>query len=175
MADIESEGATDVQNVGMMQSEIKKVRGWLTWLTFLLIVLRPLILLSVLGGLNIQEFNRDPTVSLKGWETYKILIRLLSLSAAVLSIYAGFGLWKGRTWNLVQRAIGALWIVGPVFTLLQLVAIFVVFSGNAEPPQQLLTSLIESIFFAGVWTAYLLRSSQVKGLYLRVSMKAMIT
>jgi hypothetical protein len=175
MADIGFEGARDVQNVGIMQSETKKISGWLTWLTFLLIVVRPLILLSVLGGLNIQEFNRDPTVSLDGWGTYKTLIWLLSISAAVLSIYAGFGLWKGRTRHMVQRAIGALWIAGPVFTLLQLIAIFVVFSGNAEPPQQLLKSLIGNVFFAGVWTAYLLRSTQVKGLYSRVSAKAMIT
>lgn len=148
-------------------SGVKSVSGWLALLTVGLIALRPLFALSGWSQLNYQEWKHDPMVSLDGWETYKLSIALLGLLAAGLSIYAGTGLWRGRSWGMVRRAIAVLWITGPVHALLQAAALYAIFSGRAET-KDFATVLLQNILVAGVWTAYLLRSVQVRELYPRV-------
>lgn len=148
---------------------VKGVSGWLALLTVGLVAFRPLFALSGWSQLNYQEWKHDPMVALDGWETYKLSVALLALLAASLSIYGGLGLWKGRAWGVVKRAIAVLWLTGPVHALLQAAILYAIFSGRAET-KDFATVLMQNILAAGVWTAYLLRSNQVKGLYPRVSL-----
>jgi hypothetical protein len=68
---------------------------------------------------------------------------------------------------MVKRAVATLWIIGPVHALLQAAALYAIFSGQAEI-KDLATVLMQNILGAGVWSAYLLKSGQVKELYPRV-------
>jgi hypothetical protein len=145
-------------------SGVKTVSGWLALLTVGLIAFRPLFALSGWSQLNYQEWKHDPMVSLDGWEAYKLSIALLAVLAAGLSIYAGTGLWKGRSWGMVKRAISVLWLTGPAHAMLQAVALYAIFSGRAET-KDFATVLIQNVAIAGIWTAYLLRSNQVRELY----------
>lgn len=145
---------------------IKSVGGWLALLTVSLIALRPLFLLGEWSELSYLEWKHDPMVSLAGWETYKLSLGLLNLLVAGLSVYAGVGLWSGRTWGMVKRAIATLWLIGPIYALLQAAALYVISSGQAEA-KNLAAMLTQNILVASIWTAYLLKSRQVKELYRR--------
>lgn len=142
----------------------KSVSGWLALLTVSLVALRPLFIFSGWSQLNYQEWKHDPIANLVGWESYKMSMALLALLAVGLSIYGGIGLWKGRSWGMVKRAIVVLWFTGPAHVLLQEAIIYAIFSGQAEN-KEFAKNLVETVVVAGGWTAYLLRSSQVSNIY----------
>ena len=72
---------------------------------------------------------------------------------AALSIYAGWGLVREMRWPAVRRAIGVLWLTGPMGALAMGYAIPLATLGESSARQSLfIGSMFASVVGAGVWT-----------------------
>lgn len=145
----------------------KGVGGWLTFLIVILTVLHPLINIVLLAS----EFGRveqeNPALlQISAFVQYKWFSWGLVLVCCVVSMSAGYRLWKTRIWKSVKEAVISLWIIGPLATVVLVAYLYINFgTALAGSFVDILGSLFRSLFFAGLWTAYLLRSKRVRNTY----------
>lgn len=145
------------------------VGGWLAFLAFGLLVISPVATVgSVVAGTMAAE-REYPFIALAPeWTTYKLVSWLAAAALAGISAYSGWGLTRGRTWSVVQRAMIGLWIIGPgsflVFGVLIPWAILGGAEGSAASGG---VALARSVTGALLWTLYLNTSRRVKATYLR--------
>lgn len=142
------------------------VGGWLALLVFGLLFISP-----VLGAGQISEYfhsAEEQYPALKSHPQYanlKAATWSTFLAFAVMSVYAGWGLMKGHDWTVVQRARIALWVIGPVSSILFALVPFAIFRESVLGDPQFIGSFIASVFLAAVWTSYLTNSRRVRATY----------
>lgn len=145
------------------------VGGWLAWLIIALTILNPLFSIFLLASeFGTAEHVNPALLQMPPYVQYKWFSWGLILVCCVVSIGAGYRLWKTHVWKSVREAIFSLWIIGPLSTVVLVAYLYVNFGSLIEKSMMdILGSLFRSIFFAGLWTAYLLRSKRVRNTYAR--------
>lgn len=143
------------------------IGGWLS----ILIVIMILSPLSVIQRF-INEFSKTekiyPQLVVNAqWLQYKQISWLIIVFSIAFSFTAGYRLWKFHFPNSVLFAIIALWISGPLGNLLHTVTAIALFGSQALSVAlpEMFGGIIGSCIGAGIWTAYLVRSSRVKNTY----------
>jgi hypothetical protein len=101
------------------------------------------------------------------WDSYKALSWWTYLVLAVVSIYGGWGLARGRDWSVVTRAKFVLWIIGPLGAVLMVTLVpFVAFGKFGDMTDgKFIGSLIASVIITLIWTLYLSVSKRVRATY----------
>jgi|GEM_PF-894471 len=141
------------------------VAGWLLLLVVILMFLGPLSALgSVQNEIELIEATSPSLQSSDLWHNIKQAIWVLFFIRTGLTLYAGYGLSKGRTPDVVRRAIIILWVAFPGILLLNF---FVVswLIGQISLDPTFVGQLIGSALAAAIWTAYLLKSKRVNATY----------
>lgn len=145
----------------------KGIGGWLIFLIIVLSVLNPLANIGMLAAeLRRVEQETPYLLQIPVFIHYKWFSWALVLICSVIGIVAGYTLWKKHVWKSVRQAIIAIWIMGPLATVLIALYIYMNFGSMAvEAGGEIVGSLVRSLVFAGIWTAYLLRSKRVRNTY----------
>lgn len=144
------------------------VGGWLALLVIGMTVLGPLLFVVSTAGEFSQAERLQPNLqSVEGWAGFKGATWALVGLSVLTSIYGGVGLFCGRHWSYVKRAITALWVSGPLTRLIAVGILPGIFFGgvSAEPADW--AGVLRPILPVAVWTACLLRSRRVSILYPR--------
>lgn len=142
------------------------VAGWLLLLVVGLMFLGPLIGASRINGDIMRAESQYPNLSsLDSWRVFKSATWWSFLIVTCLSIYAGFGLAKGRNNSVVKRAKVMIWIIGPAASIVMGIFLPLAIFGEVESDPQLFGMLIGSVIVAAIWTAYLSKSRRVKATY----------
>jgi hypothetical protein len=144
-------------------SELRGVGGWLGLLVFGMLVGAPLSLLAgAAGTIGSAEQANPALATLPVWQQVTWLIWGFSLAQAAIHATGAWRLITRQVPQTVRFAIGALWIGGPLLNVIGNLTIDTV--AGVSPVDDLLGSL-RSFAYAGVWTAYLLKSQRVKNTY----------
>ncbi len=147
-------------------SSLSGVGGWLLLLIIGLIFLGPLIGMGQLSSeFTLTESQYPDLKSLAKWDAYKLTIWITFGCTAGLSIYAGVGLFRGRTYKVVKRAKVIIWIMGPVASAVSNLVFPSLFFGNTEIDSKFVGGLIASIIGTTIWTMYLNKSKRVAATY----------
>jgi hypothetical protein len=148
------------------------VGGWLLLLSWLLSVVGPLGSAAGIAAGFTEAESANPALSAVGhWATYKMVTWVVFLGLAAVSVRAGWGLARGRTWRVVRRAKIALWIIGPVATLILGGVLPVAVLGSVDGYDvgslavPLTGALLRSVILATAWTVYLSKSKRVRATY----------
>ena len=101
------------------------------------------------------------------WTNYKVAAWVLVGFCMALIFSGGLALLKSRRSKVVPYAITALWISGPLSTFLMILIGKACFTGASmsELAEGSAGAFGLSALYAGVWTAYLLRSQKVREYY----------
>jgi|GEM_PF-2548821 len=144
------------------------VGGWLACLIAGLAILGPLVGL----GQMLEEFDTTEKafpqlVANAAWLQYKRITWGVFVVTAALSMAAGYRLWKVHVQQSVHFAILALWLVGPVGSIVQMLVTVVSFGSRAmgHVGPKMVMGLLVSSMGAAIWTAYLRRSRRVNNTY----------
>jgi hypothetical protein len=149
-------------------SPLVGVGGWLAFLIAGFAILGPFVGL----GQMIDEFDTTEKafpqlVANAAWLQYKRITWGVFVVTAAISIAAGYRLWKVHVQQSVRFAILALWLVGPVGYIVQMLVTVVSFGSRAmgHVGPKMIMGLLVSSMGAALWTAYLRRSRRVKNTY----------
>lgn len=145
----------------------KGVRGWLWLFCFILTVVNPIaVLVSVHRGLRSLGPQLEQMADLTPWAFLVALAPIgihliLSLGLAVLSLYAGFMLWRVRP-RAVQTAKLFLWYALTYQTL----AVGMTLLTESPPGREVLGEAVRHLFRAlltfSIWYSYLQSSKRVQ-------------
>ena len=104
------------------------------------------------------------------WTNYKVASWFAAAVFSAASAYAGWGLARGRTWSIVQRATVVLWLIGPATLLVFGILIPWATIGGAEEftASGGVPALTRSALVALAWTSYLRKSRRVRATYARL-------
>lgn len=147
------------------------VGGWLALLTAGLLVVRPLFGTGrIVADILTLESENPALKSVAQWANFKATSSFALLMFASISVYAGWGLARGRTWRVVRRAQFALWMVGPVAAIVHDVIVPVatlrsVVGFDVKLTPAMMTGLATSVFLAAMWNLYLVKSRRVRATY----------
>jgi len=149
------------------KKSLRGVGGWLGLLVVGLTILGP-----ILGAVNLSadftnaEIDYPKIASFAPWVSYKSAIWAVFGVAALVSLTSGLLLFRFRP-SSVRLSIVALWIIGPVKVLLDIVVANTSFTQTvaAAMVQGMWPGLFVSILVAIIWTSYLLRSKRVRNTY----------
>ena len=142
------------------------VAGWLLLLVVGLMFLGPLMGAGRINADFMMAESQYPNIKeLDAWLLYKSATWWSFLVVACLSIYAGFGLAKGRNPTVVKKAKILLWVAGPAASVVMGIFLPLVIFGKIESDPQFFGAFIGSVLAAVIWTAYLSRSRRVKATY----------
>jgi hypothetical protein len=83
---------------------------------------------------------------------------------AAFSVYAGWGLARGSTSSVVQRAKLALWVILPLASVILFALVPFITLGSINN-NDLVVAFVYSVIIAGLWTAYLSKSKRVQEMY----------
>jgi hypothetical protein len=147
------------------------VGGWLALLTLGLLALGPLTGVGRTYADFMSAESNFPALTVSDeWLNLKVATWLVVLCTAVISVYAGWGLAHGRTWSVVRRAQVALWIIGPLAVVVQILAVPLVVLGSTSAldgsiEESFAGPFVMSVIYAFVWWAYLGISKRVRATY----------
>lgn len=148
------------------QSGVSGVGGWLLLLVTGLMFLVPLMrAVNINTDFMIVEDQYPNLESVAALGIYKSATCGTFLLVCYLSFYAGLGLFKERSLSAVKRSKITLWVIGPIASFILRIFIPVMIFGKSEPGPQFVGNMIDSIFAAAIWTAYLSTSKRVKATY----------
>jgi len=157
---------SDAQDPTTKSRELVGIDGWLALLVIILLVGKPLF-----GAANIykefyfaeQQFARLALVP--AWTMLKVATWVTWLVVALISIYGGIGLARGKEWSVVRRAQFVLWLTGPVAVLIMGVVLPGVALGSVQVDGEVVRAFIVSAAITTLWTAYLSFSLRVRNTY----------
>jgi len=161
-----SQSQTPAANVST-KKQLHGVGGWLGLLVVGLTVLRPLLGVGRLSGAFSNTESKTPQLaSFAPWVSYKAEIWAIFGVVALISFCTGILLFRFKP-SSVRVAILALWIIGPVGAVADIVAVHSSFRSDiaSAMTQAMWPSINGSIIAAVIWTAYLLCSERVKNTY----------
>lgn len=138
--------------------KLKGVGGWLAFLIIGLVFIGPIInafqfYFGVIEQREVIFANINDTHS----NIYEIFAWIMFSLYISLMIFAGLMLYKRHKKSTIPIVIGLIWLFGPVASGLILLA---------EYDREVLISLVRSIIYSSIWTAYLLMSKRVKNTYI---------
>lgn len=149
-------------------SYLSGIGGWLTLLIVGLMALGPLIGFGRLSNEFRDSLERYPQLAQSSeWRTYEQASWLIFAVTVAIGISAGYRLWKIHAPDSVRFAILALWLIGPVTTILYFLPLVILFGSQAAAKAlpEAIGSFVASCIVAGIWTAYLTRSVRVGNTY----------
>lgn len=136
------------------------VGGWLAFLIFWMVFLRPLAGAMLLIQMHAAGRNDATVIANSTWLVNTSAYWIVFLSVAALSIYGGLRLWRDHRPGSVQAAIAILWITTPIAAIALTISQSYLEGG---------VSLSDAVYKIGVnaavaaaWTLYLRRSKRVK-------------
>lgn len=143
------------------------IGGWLALLIVGLMFLGP-----VMGASRMSQdfFSAEaqypnlPTIA--AWVNYKTSAWLCFSATVLFSIYAGWCLLRRREPLSPRLAISALWIGGPVLSLLLTIFLPIVYFHDFNLAENDYPPLTATFTSAVLWTLYLVKSKRVKSLYM---------
>lgn len=149
---------------------LKGVGGWLAFLIVILTVLSPVANIGMLAKeFHDIEMESPIMLHISAYVQYKWFCWGAVLVASAISITAGCLLWKKHEWKSVRYTISVLWLIGP-FSIV-LVGLYFYMSFGTDMIGGFMKDMsgpfAKSIFWAIVWTAYLLKSKRVRNTYVR--------
>lgn len=145
-------------------SDLRGIGGWLAFLIIVLAVFSPIGI-----AVSVAQIYNDPAIAAAFGERWG-LMQSVEIFLAVLDI-AGFWFVARRlnsvhVWQSVRIAIAGLWILGLGIMMIEFLAVAAI--GRIPLGTMLEGGAIEiarSIVFAGIWSAYLLKSRRVANTY----------
>ena len=134
------------------------VGGWLGFLAISLTFLGPLFTLgSTASELSMLAREFPNAVGSSEMQTAITASWAIATSYCVISIFAGYRLFKHHVPSTVPIVICCLWVAGPLLGLVVL--------AMSDGDSQVSVDVVRSIIGVGIWTAYLLRSKRVTNTY----------
>lgn len=146
------------------------VGGWLAFLIFTMLVIGPVLDLVGMAAFGMAGLEFPAVIKSEQWSLYKraewiALLIFCSISISI-SIYGGFGLLKKRTPNAVTTAKVVLWFNGPIAVIIYGIVLPAMMPSNAGiDTAEVVASLLSSLVYLGIWTAYLSQSKRVRNTY----------
>ena len=147
-------------------NELAGVAGWLLFLIAVLVFISPAM--GIARHLfDIREAEMlYPTLAEAGpWRAMKYAGWVVILVCSVISIHAGLGLARKRDRSVVRQAQIALWVIGPLATVVMLKGIPMLITGKGIDDGIFYLWMAVSVTGASIWTAYLSLSRRVKATY----------
>jgi len=142
------------------------IGGWLLLLVAGLMVLGPLLSAGrIYDSISSTEAQYPRLVGIARWQTYKEATWIVYLAMAAVSIYAGYGLCKRRDWSAVTTAKVALWVAGPIGSIVLAILVPGLMAGNWVADPDAIGSIGGSAIAATAWTLYLTKSKRVRATY----------
>lgn len=142
------------------------VGGWIALLIAGLMVLGPLLTAGRLNSDILSAESAYPNLlTVTAWTNYKQAAWWCFGASAVFGIYAGWSLARKRNPSVPMLAIAAVWVLGPMLSLILSLVLPAIFFGAPALSAQDWGQLLPPFITASLWTLYLLRSKRVKGLY----------
>jgi hypothetical protein len=143
---------------------LRGVGGWLAFLVIVLAVLTPLrVLVSTL------QLYGDPEIAAafgSRWALIQAIEIGLSVATVLFSWYLAWRLNAVEVWRTVQIVIAGLWILSLGTLALEVLAVSLI--GGLPLGAMVEATMFEVVrgfVFAGIWTAYLLKSRRVANTY----------
>jgi hypothetical protein len=145
--------------------DLKGTGGWLGYLIVSLCFLHPL----VSGYRAVQNFaaaerNTASLAALDSWVSYKQAVWGVLIVVSTIRFIAGLALFLSRRHSAVRLAIVVLWLCPLISTLSDALLRYYYFGQGADAAS-VVSQLLVGWFWAGVWSAYLLRSVRVHNTY----------
>lgn len=146
------------------QHDLRGVKGWLFLLALGFILLSPARGgIELLSGIIQTEQLYPNLINMGSWESYKNISWGVYVISSIISIYTGWSLFKAHIPNTVRLATIALWVCGPLATLVLMNVAYLI-SGTAGM-LSLLPDLAGNTTYAVIWTMYLRWSKRVENTY----------
>lgn len=151
----------------IVSGEPRGLGGWLVLLVVLMLAFKPIgMLAGTLRAVSMAEQQFPAITSLPNWSTYQLTHLIGAAVIGAISFYGGIGLARGRTWKVVIRAQVALWICGPLATIIFSVVLpLLLFGEDAVMPWDAMKNFVVSVLSATLWTTYLAVSKRVRNTY----------
>jgi hypothetical protein len=148
------------------QRALVGVGGWLAFFVITLGLFSPLRAAFQIAGTISSAEQFSATFGPLGQPL--MIFEILLMGVAVIGlIFLAWRLMVSTTWSTVRLTVAGLWLLGPV---LGLVDVLVVLAAGIEPTgliNAMAVPMVQTVVYAGIWTAYLLRSDRVANTYLR--------
>jgi hypothetical protein len=147
------------------------VAGWLYVLVVSMTALGPFFGMARLhGGLTVAEGHIPGIALLPEWQAVKFASWCAFAGLEALGVAGGLGLAIGRRRSAVNGAVAALWIAGPVESLVLYLVIPWIAAGHLNFAGTYFISgflgpVAASVAWAAGWSAYLVRSQRVRLTY----------
>jgi len=143
------------------------VGGWLAFFVYVVCFIGVLMRF----GVSLQEFQNSEAlypglVGLADWEKMKMIIYSIDGLVSIAMITLGVGLLQKNTRVMVDYAINAIWLAGPVSHLFAYIVVGLLF-GIWDMDTKFVTQLFISFVFVIIWTLYFKRSKRVSNTYWR--------
>lgn len=149
-------------------SPLSGMGGWLAFLVVSLVMIWPLAgLMTTDEGLRYFGQHNEIAASLV-WQEYSNVIWMLFVLRSVLSILAGYRLYRVRDRESVHFAIDVIWLAGPVLNLVSIMTGIMVVDTPLYAGVRFWEMVLDmglSVLLALLWTAYLKRSVRVENTY----------
>lgn len=145
-------------------SSPKGIGGWLLFLIFSLIFIRPFFEISLLNSDFMDIEKKFPNIVGSGnWGSFKTANWLYFTFTYLIGIYAGWVLIKGKNFGAVKKAVNLIgiyaFLIGAGYPLMLMMFL------HMSDLDKLISAMFTSLFFAGVWITYLLKSKRVRATY----------
>ncbi|WP_081430520.1 DUF2569 family protein [Polaromonas sp. JS666] len=145
------------------------VGGWLALLIAGLIFLGPLFSAGRISSDFMDTESKYPKLlTVEAWLNYKNTAWIFFGIATLFGIYAGWCLARRRISTSPFIAIAAIWILGPLLSVILAIILPIIFFGATGLDAAGAGALAVSGLPAVAWTLYLLKSKRVKALYHQV-------
>jgi hypothetical protein len=145
-------------------SELRGVGGWLAFLVIVLAALTPIRI--VVSTLEVYSDPALPGVFGRNWGLVQAVEIGLSVLSIAFSLYLAWRLNSVHTPRTIRLVIPGLWILSLGVMAAELIVLSILgglpidaMAGAVAP------ELFRGAIFAGVWTAYLLKSERVANTY----------
>lgn len=172
LTDIISQGEERVARAATSKSDERPSLGfWLGFLTFGLCMAPIRTAIATYGEIQAAELEAPVIAEWVSWQAYKFIAAGLCVSVLIAAIIAIHAIHAGRTRRHVQRIVAVLWFINlGAFVIDFLIAGLLFGFANAALVFEdggTLVQLLVAIFFASLWTAYLLLSERCRNRYPR--------
>lgn len=145
-------------------SDLRGIGGWLAFLLIVLAVFSPIRIV-----ISTVQIYSDPTIAAVFGQRWG-LVQGVEIFLSALDIagfwYVAWRLNSVHVWQSVRIAIAGLWILGLGVMMVEILAVAAI---GGIPVGTMLeggaVDIARSIVFAGVWSAYLLKSRRVANTY----------
>lgn len=140
------------------------VGGWLLFLIISMAILTPLVdVVQTLGAIETTTKTYPELKTSPVWAQYEIYCWVMLLITNSLRIGGGLLLAFTKKKSSVKWAIASLWVSGPIAVLIFSQIVYMALNFNLL--QHMGIGILQTCFYATIWTWYLKSSKRVKNTY----------